>query len=384
MGNGAVGHENGQSEILDEPVQQNVQRKKTPVQHSDSLLEAAINGSEKSTVDRPKEPEAKISAVQEKYSASPPEDQSSPLKKQLSSPRINQTVPIEVKEVVDVDVKEEVMKKKEKNLKFAADEREDIENRADDSQMSEPKQPSTAATSTTQPKIAVKEKDVAAKPKEKSATAADSKSTGNNSKVTTKKVSIKEEQNKYDDEGDDKRSAVSDVSGSEDLEPVEVLQQYIPYYNQGDPANDSIVRSALSGLSVEDIDTKDEYGNTLLLLACQYRCEDLVRIMLNKGADPNAVNSSGACGLHFACYRDSSSYPIAKILLTNGANPDIAETTYGCCPLHYGKTLLSDAIVSAAYCSVLIVVWWLSLLLLYALCASLCTASILLFLRNSS
>lgn len=128
---------------------------------------------------------------------------------------------------------------------------------------------------------------------------------------------------------------VSDVSGSEDLEPVEVLQQYIPYYGQGDPANDSIVRSALSGLSVEDIDSKDEYGNTLLLLACQYRCEDLVRIMLNKGADPNAVNASGACCLHFACYRDSSSYNIAKILLQNGANPDIAETTYGCTPLHY-------------------------------------------------
>lgn len=128
---------------------------------------------------------------------------------------------------------------------------------------------------------------------------------------------------------------VSDVSGSEDLEPVEVLQQYIPFYGQGDPSNDSIVRSALSGLSVEDIDSKDEYGNTLLLLACQYRCEDLVRIMLNKGADPNAVNASGACGLHFACYRDSSSYNIAKILLQNGANPDIAETSYGCTPLHY-------------------------------------------------
>jgi hypothetical protein len=31
----------------------------------------------------------------------------------------------------------------------------------------------------------------------------------------------------------------------------------------------------------------------LLMIACSYRCEDLVRIMLNKGADPNAVNSSG-------------------------------------------------------------------------------------------
>ena len=126
-----------------------------------------------------------------------------------------------------------------------------------------------------------------------------------------------------------------DGSESDDIEPVDVLLQFIPYYGQGDPANDSIVRSTLTNLSVEDIDSKDEYGNTLLLLACQYRCEDLVRIMLNKGADPNAVNSSGACCLHFACYRESASMPVAKVLLKCGANPDIAETTYGCTPLHY-------------------------------------------------
>jgi hypothetical protein len=136
---------------------------------------------------------------------------------------------------------------------------------------------------------------------------------------------------------EDEYEEVSDVSGSgdDDLEPVEVLLQFIPFYGQGDPGNDSIVRSTLSSLSVEDIDSKDEYGNTLLLLACQYRCEDLVRIMLNKGADPNALNSSGACGLHFACYRESASMSIAKVLLKNGANPDVAETTYGCTPLHY-------------------------------------------------
>ena len=126
-----------------------------------------------------------------------------------------------------------------------------------------------------------------------------------------------------------------DGDSEEDIEPVDVLLQFIPYYGQGDPSNDSIVRATLSALSVEDIDSKDEYGNTLLLLACQYRCEDLVRIMLNKGADPNAVNSSGACCLHFACYRESASYTVAKVLLQNGANPDVAETTFGCTPLHY-------------------------------------------------
>jgi hypothetical protein len=144
---------------------------------------------------------------------------------------------------------------------------------------------------------------------------------------------IKESKKHYED-GTEDYSEHS--SGSEsDVEPVDVLLQFIPYYGQGDPANDSIVRSTLSSLSVEDIDSQDEYGNTLLLLACQYRCEDLVRIMLNKGADANAVNTSGACCLHFACYRESASIGVAKILLKNGANPDVAESTFGCTPLHY-------------------------------------------------
>lgn len=122
---------------------------------------------------------------------------------------------------------------------------------------------------------------------------------------------------------------------TEDINPLDILFQFIPYYGQGDPANDSIVRSTLSGLAVEDIDTRDEYGNTLLLVACQYRCEDLSRIILNKGADPNSLNSSGACSLHFTCYRESASRSLAKVLLQNGANPEVAEFTYGCTPLHY-------------------------------------------------
>jgi hypothetical protein len=121
----------------------------------------------------------------------------------------------------------------------------------------------------------------------------------------------------------------------EEVDAMEVLFQFIPFYGQGDTSNDSIVRSTLSGLSIEDIDHRDEYGNTLLLVACQYRCEAIVRILLNKGADPNANNHSGARPLHFACYKETMSKSIAKLLLQNGANPEVNETTYGCTPLHY-------------------------------------------------
>ena len=133
---------------------------------------------------------------------------------------------------------------------------------------------------------------------------------------------------------DDITEGHTDVDDVE-LQPLDILLQFIPYYGQGDPANDAIVRSTLSGMSVEDIDSKDEFGNTLLLLACQYRCEDLARIMLNKGANPSALNSAGACCLHFACYKESQSMSIAKVLLQSGASPEVVESTYGCTPLHY-------------------------------------------------
>ena len=79
----------------------------------------------------------------------------------------------------------------------------------------------------------------------------------------------------------------------------------------------------------------DEYGNTLLMLACQYKHQDLVRILLNKGANPNAKNHSGAYCIHFPCYKDTESLVIAKMLLNAGANPEVAESSYGCTPLHY-------------------------------------------------
>lgn len=138
------------------------------------------------------------------------------------------------------------------------------------------------------------------------------------------------------DAGDSATDITTEIDADDkELQPLEILLQFIPYYSQGDPSNDAIVRSTLSGMSVEDIDSQDEYGNTLLLLACQHRCEDLARIMLNKGANPSALNSAGACCLHFACYKESQSMSIAKVLLQNGADPEVVESTYGCTPLHY-------------------------------------------------
>ena len=130
-------------------------------------------------------------------------------------------------------------------------------------------------------------------------------------------------------------TTIENKTNEDDIDPVNILFQFIPYYGQGNSSNDSYVRGTLAALSMQAIDNPDEYGNTLLLIACQYGAEDLVRIMLKKGANPNAVNSSGACCLHFSCYTESANKGIAKVLLANGALPEVAETSHGCTPLHY-------------------------------------------------
>ncbi|CAM9615075.1 unnamed protein product, partial [Hapterophycus canaliculatus] len=88
----------------------------------------------------------------------------------------------------------------------------------------------------------------------------------------------------------------------------------------------------------EELVGQDDYGNTLLILACQYRCKALVPLILARGGgaiDVDAINSEGACALHFACYKDSVCAETAVLLLERGAAPEVVENTYGCTPLHY-------------------------------------------------
>jgi len=123
---------------------------------------------------------------------------------------------------------------------------------------------------------------------------------------------------------------------------VHILMRTIPEYGQYSDKeakrNDSYLRSALQHMPQDLLDYTDEFGNSLLLIASQYSCADLVRILLQRGANPHKINSSGASCLHFACYKDSLSMPIVELLLEQGVSVNVAETLYGCTPLHYAAS----------------------------------------------
>ena len=126
-------------------------------------------------------------------------------------------------------------------------------------------------------------------------------------------------------------AASSDLGQQEDK--LKLLLEFIPYFGLGDVTRDNMVRSILSVADAKELaGDRDEYDNTLLILACQYRCRGLVPLILARGEgaiDVDAVNSAGACALHFACYKDSICSETVLLLLERGANPEVVENTYG-------------------------------------------------------
>ena len=87
---------------------------------------------------------------------------------------------------------------------------------------------------------------------------------------------------------------------------IEILFEIIPYYGQGDPSIDSIIKDTIQRLPIYCLERREqEAGNTLMMISCQTGAIDLISMLLSKGSDFNAQNRYGETGLHFVCYNDS-------------------------------------------------------------------------------
>lgn len=125
-----------------------------------------------------------------------------------------------------------------------------------------------------------------------------------------------------------------DLEGDSGQELALELFELLPYCNMGDSHTDNLVQSSLESGNVDFL-TVDDNGNTLLMIACQYRLANFCSIMINNGVDVNTKNALGASPLHFACADGTDSLEVAELLLRNGANPSSVEASTGCTPLHY-------------------------------------------------
>ena len=70
-----------------------------------------------------------------------------------------------------------------------------------------------------------------------------------------------------------------------------------------------------------DINTCDRNGNTLLILACMNGDFNIVKLLLDNGANPNCANLNKNTPLHYAISHHE--YDIADLLIKNGANDDL-------------------------------------------------------------
>lgn len=72
-----------------------------------------------------------------------------------------------------------------------------------------------------------------------------------------------------------------------------------------------------------DVNAKDGYGNTPLLIAVQYSNYTIAKYLIDNGADVNSQNNEGWTALNYAVYYGGDA--LAKLLIEKHASVNIAN-----------------------------------------------------------
>jgi len=75
------------------------------------------------------------------------------------------------------------------------------------------------------------------------------------------------------------------------------------------------------------VDVRDEYGNTMLITACQNGNKRVAKAVLRRGADINSRNYKGNTPLHY-CYHYGYGETLGQYLISKGADSD-AKNNFG-------------------------------------------------------
>ncbi len=70
------------------------------------------------------------------------------------------------------------------------------------------------------------------------------------------------------------------------------------------------------------LNVRDEYGNTLLTIACQNGNKKVAKLVLRRGADINARNHKGNTPLHY-CFHYGYGDTLGQYLMAKGANSSV-------------------------------------------------------------
>ena len=74
-----------------------------------------------------------------------------------------------------------------------------------------------------------------------------------------------------------------------------------------------------------NLNCPDEHGNRLIHYMCMFINLDMVKCLVENGADINCVNYLGYRPIHLACMRFDEALEIVKFLVANGANVNCTD-----------------------------------------------------------
>ena len=92
--------------------------------------------------------------------------------------------------------------------------------------------------------------------------------------------------------------------------------------------------ASLIGSAELDLNLKSEFGMTALHYAVKLGMSDIVKLLLDAGANINITNNSNETPLHLTCYKKRLT-GIAKMLLDAGADTEVRSKMCGSTVLHF-------------------------------------------------
>jgi ankyrin repeat protein len=94
------------------------------------------------------------------------------------------------------------------------------------------------------------------------------------------------------------------------------------------------------------VDSSDETGDTLLMVAAAQGHADTVAVLLARGADHSRVNDRGQTALGVAVFRQSAE--TVRHLLTAGADPDAGGPSARATAFYFGLPHMTALLEGAA------------------------------------
>ncbi len=142
--------------------------------------------------------------------------------------------------------------------------------------------------------------------------------------------------------------SAGDAGGGEDIaETTNFVFELIPFYEESDPDTASQIIETLESVTSQGvhIDTRDGFGNTLMMMSVHHQKKGLVEWALSQGGNIDAINFAGVCAMHIACHESSGNFELAKMLINYGADLEIPDSN-GCTVLHYAASAGDSQLVS--------------------------------------